>query len=170
MTDKALEIVAAGAEYAADSVRSSYEFGAAKCESPIERIFLAQFLCPKFSAEYDSRADVLIPPSGSIEHVSCPPIPGFFIWPQIKIGSYRVDFVCGCSEMGRYSYCIVECDGHDWHERTKEQAARDKSRDRYLASQGFVVLRFTGSEIFNDPWGVASEVYNILLGHSARDA
>jgi len=169
MTDKALEIVEAGAIFAAEGVRSSYEFGASKCESPIERIFLAQFLSPQFTADYDTRADILVPPSGSIEHVELPPMPGFFIWPQIKIGSYRVDFVCGCSDIGRNTYCIVECDGHDWHERTKEQAARDKSRDRYLASRGFVVLRFTGSEIFNDPYSVVTEVYNILLGHSARD-
>lgn len=165
MNDKAQQIVEQGAAFAAEAVRNAFEYAAKRCESPIEKIFVAQFLCPSLSAEYDSRADVLLPPSGSIEHVECPPIAGFYIWPQIKIGSYRVDFVCGCSEMGRYSYCIVECDGHDWHERTKEQAARDKARDRYLASRGFAVLRFTGSEVFADPRSVVNEVFQLLLGH-----
>ena len=31
---------------------------------------------------------------------------------------------------------VVECDGHDFHEKTKEQAARDKSRERDLRSGG----------------------------------
>lgn len=44
----------------------------------------------------------------------------------------------------------VEIDGHDFHERTKEQATRDKSRDRMLGLAGYTVFRFTGSEVFAD--------------------
>src|SRR5205807_7453561 len=54
---------------------------------------------------------------------------------------------------------IVEIDGHDFHERTKEQAQRDKSRDRYLNQSGFTVFRFTGSEVFNDLAGKVDEVF-----------
>lgn len=53
---------------------------------------------------------------------------------------------------------VVECDGHAFHERTKEQAARDRSRDRALQERGFVVYRFTGSEIYRDPGRCAKEV------------
>lgn len=53
---------------------------------------------------------------------------------------------------------IVECDGHDFHEKTKEQVARDKSRDRAAALDGFEVFRFSGSELWRDPWGCASQV------------
>lgn len=78
------------------------------------------------------------------------------IVPQFYIDKYRVDFVvvvideeakrcgkCGVAQM------FVECDGHDFHEKTKEQAARDKTRDRALTSYmpGF---HFTGSEIYRD--------------------
>jgi very-short-patch-repair endonuclease len=35
-------------------------------------------------------------------------------------------------------------------ERNKEQAAKDKSRDRELAGMGIQVMRFTGSEIHRD--------------------
>lgn len=45
------------------------------------------------------------------------------------------------------SYAIY-CDGHDFHERTKEQAARDRSIDRKLQQIGWHVFRFTGSEIY----------------------
>ena len=46
------------------------------------------------------------------------------------------------------SYAIY-CDGHNFHERTKEQAARDRSIDRKLQQMGWHVFRFTGSEIYN---------------------
>lgn len=46
---------------------------------------------------------------------------------------------------------VVECDGHDFHERTKEQAEHDRKRDRRLTELGYTVLRFTGREIWRDP-------------------
>lgn len=71
----------------------------------------------------------------------------------------RLDFVIlGCrwddgGVMPYMAHCphvalAVECDGHDFHEKTKEQARRDKSRDRILISHGIHTIRFTGSEIF----------------------
>lgn len=52
----------------------------------------------------------------------------------------------------------VELDGHDFHERTKEQASRDKRRDRVLAANGWSVLRFTGSDVYRDPAKVLEEI------------
>lgn len=54
---------------------------------------------------------------------------------------------------------IVECDGHDFHEKTKEQAARDKRRDRTLQALGYKVFRFTGSEVYKDAIACAKEVF-----------
>lgn len=42
---------------------------------------------------------------------------------------------------------IVECDSHDFYERTKEQASKDKERDRALQSVSFLVFRFSGADI-----------------------
>src|SRR5690606_35457447 len=53
------------------------------------------------------------------------------IYPQVLIGHYRVDFMIECRDSIAEGV-IVECDGHEFHERTKEQAARDKARDRFL--------------------------------------
>jgi very-short-patch-repair endonuclease len=55
---------------------------------------------------------------------------------------------------------VVECDDHEYHERTKQQAIRDKTRDRAFQAQGFQVLRFTGSEIWRDALKCAAEVFN----------
>lgn len=42
--------------------------------------------------------------------------------------------------------CIY-ADGHTYHERTEQQALRDRNIDRELQNLGFIVLRFTGKEI-----------------------
>jgi very-short-patch-repair endonuclease len=78
------------------------------------------------------------------------------ILPQHQIGDYRVDFMIEYSN-GNLKI-VVECDGHDFHERTKEQAKNDRSRDRNLQAQGYLVLRYTGSEIWRDPWGCAVDI------------
>lgn len=82
------------------------------------------------------------------------------IFRQAIIGNYRVDFLLihiSAAPTG-FSGIVVECDGHDFHERTKEQAQADKSRDRELQAAGYRVMRFTGSEIWRDAFACADEV------------
>jgi len=68
------------------------------------------------------------------------------VYHQQDIGKYVADFLV--IKDGEHPGTIIECDGHDFHERTKEQAQHDKERDRNLQSLGYKVYRFTGSEIF----------------------
>jgi very-short-patch-repair endonuclease len=82
--------------------------------------------------------------------------PAFHYWSQHRILNYRVDFMVwsvaptpsGDIKLLKF---IIECDGHDFHEKTKQQVAYDKKRDRDLQALGFRVLRFSGSEIYKDP-------------------
>lgn len=74
------------------------------------------------------------------------------------IGSWPVDFVVSLRLGDEELKVVIECDGHDFHERTKEQAARDRSRDRELQSLGFKIFRFTGSEIWGDPLACVYEI------------
>ncbi len=62
---------------------------------------------------------------------------------QTPCGSYRIDVTLVKGDVK----LAIELDGHEWHERTKEQAAKDKARDRYLQTKGWRVFRFTGSEV-----------------------
>lgn len=82
------------------------------------------------------------------------------ITPQKKIGKYTVDFLVTAdfSDDG----VVIECDGHDFHEKTKEQAKHDKERDRYLTSLGLKILRYTGSEIYNDFVGIEKQLITLL--------
>lgn len=75
---------------------------------------------------------------------------------QRKIWKYRVDFCVGST--------VIECDGLDYHDRTKEQATQDKRRDRDLQSMGYTVYRFSGAEIWADPEKCAKEVIKIIEG------
>jgi very-short-patch-repair endonuclease len=99
-----------------------------------------------------------------------------FMTTQQEIGVYRVDFVLGRlapdvdqrpgtshpQVLRKLPLVIVECDGHDFHERTKEQAQHDKARDRFLIASGFQVMHFTGTEIHRSPLHCAKEVEHLF--------
>jgi very-short-patch-repair endonuclease len=75
------------------------------------------------------------------------------VFTQVKIGTYSADMVVEWSLLDQdpITYrSVIECDGHDFHERTKEQARHDRRRDRTIQEFGLPVLRFTGSEIHAD--------------------
>ena len=63
-----------------------------------------------------------------------------------------------------YLSIVIELDGHDFHEKTKEQAQKDKERDRILQHGGYQVLRYTGSEVWNDPSGTIDDVMHRIFG------
>jgi very-short-patch-repair endonuclease len=86
------------------------------------------------------------------------------IAPQASIAGYRVDFLLWFIQGGKPTGLAVECDGHDWHEKTKEQASRDKARDRAILAAGYPVVRFSGSDIFRDSLKCMSEVNDLLCG------
>lgn len=75
--------------------------------------------------------------------------------PQFWVDSYRIDFAYPMNRIG------IEVDGHEFH-KTKEQRSRDAKRDRDLTAAGWKIIRFTGSEIWNDPWGTAQEVADLI--------
>lgn len=91
----------------------------------------------------------------------CPGGIDVMVVPQSVVGRYRTDFMLSVGPYGSRKGVIIECDGHEFHEKTKEQAKRDKKRDRQLARE-CPVLRFTGSEIFQDTGGVVSEIESFI--------
>lgn len=94
---------------------------------------------------------------------------GFYVWPQMPVRSYRADFgLIFLAHTGKYRL-VVECDGHDFHEKTKEQAAHDKARDRAFLEEGWPVMRFTGSEIHKDPMRCADQAADYLMHQMLRD-
>lgn len=77
---------------------------------------------------------------------------------DIFFDGYVPDFTI-CSDDLNF---IIEIDGHEWHEKTKEQAMRDKQKDRAYIKNGYIPIHFTGSEIFHNPEECVKEVLEII--------
>ncbi|MGG3920984.1 DUF559 domain-containing protein [Geobacillus thermodenitrificans] len=134
------------------SQKGSYTYGVLKCESPIEQLLLVHLLrwYEYASGEFryfDTDANVRLFTQKEVEY---------------RGNKYRIDIVIEVDFMGKTYRFAIECDGHEFHEKTKEQALRDKRRERNLMSLGFHVIRFTGSEIWNSPSKVAWEVVELI--------
>lgn len=85
--------------------------------------------------------------------------------PQAPIGPYKVDFlIINTRHDGKLTRLVVECDGHDFHEKTKEQVAHGKKRDRYMTKDGYKVLRFSGYEIHKMPAECCDDITSCIYG------
>lgn len=63
---------------------------------------------------------------------------------------------------------IIEVDGHDFHERTKAQARRDRARDRRMIEHGWTPLRFTGQEVYEDAIACAEQACHLFIERQRR--
>lgn len=137
------------------------EFASSFCESPIEVAF---FVATTLLGQFNYGQIAIIGQHGGEVNASLYPHFEYFIWPQFNWRKYRIDFL-----FGEYSTredrlkIAIECDGHDFHERTKEQAERDRSRDREMQTSGLTVLRFTGREIYRDPFACSTQAFEHIL-------
>lgn len=130
-----------------------------RTQSPIERVLgMALHKCLTGCDDNDLRYDVDYrfgdlrdPGAGTVE-----------IFAQAHVGRYIADFLVDFFYRGDRFFIVVECDGHDFHERTKEQARHDRRRDREMALMGIQVMRFTGSEIWEDPMRCAEDVHEMM--------
>lgn len=120
-----------------------YGFNASECESPIEKIFYIALNMALFTdKDNDAVYEMML-------HT--------YINPQYEIvrdngKSYRVDFYIDNDWMKYGTYgLIVECDGHEFHEKTKEQVNRRNDRDLELKNIGYDILHLSGSQIYNNP-------------------
>jgi hypothetical protein len=150
-----------------------------RCESPLEKLLGSAFLrhCLYEGTFLEGMSQVW----------ECGTVEGYFLGSQNvgytidanqKIetgrGCFRPDFLFKVREPDANSYGRVvflfgvEIDGHDFHERTREQALRDKSRDRSLLHAGLKLLRFTGSEVYHSVDTVLDEIGDFMFEEGKR--
>lgn len=129
--------------------RSQWEKLFGRVDSPIEARFLETF-CP-LAIEHGFEVAKASKGAGII-----------IVEPQKWFDQYRLDFLVTYPFFGDVLQIAIECDGHEFHEKTKEQAKKDKRRDRDLQRLGIQVFHFTGSEIFNAPTMCADEVLDAI--------
>lgn len=108
------------------------------------------------------------------------------ITPQYRIANYRADFLVDpigyfvnmeflrlqyehlvtlASKMDRF---VIEIDGFEWHDKTPEQAERDKRRDREISQQGFRVYRYAAREVLRDPLHCIEEILTLVQQELSR--
>ncbi len=122
-----------------------------KCESPIEQILSLELnnLNLKYSCFLNRNIKIL-----DIENQA-----------QIECrnNKYRVDFLIPVIFYKNIYRCfVVECDGHNFHEKTKEQVKKDNIRQRNIEANGYRMIRFSGSEIYEDAYTCAMEVFSTI--------
>lgn len=153
--DKSRELFEAAKENAASHFLEWHEYICLCCQSPIEKIFLAAMLADVCAHEIEWHAKDFNPEKkvGGSKMVDA--------FAQVPLGKYVADFLFVRNVDQKV--IVVECDGHDYHERTKGQAARDRARDRWMTQNDILVFRFTGSELFNNPEACAEQMFEVLL-------
>jgi len=134
------------------SQKGFYTYRALECESPIEQLLLVRLIgwceySPGEFRSFDSNADVKLSTQKEVEY---------------RGNKYRIDIAIEVNFMSKTHLFAIECDGHEFHEKTKEQAFRDKKKQRDLTALGFHVIRFTGSEIWKNPSKAAREVIHLV--------
>lgn len=123
-----------------------------RCDSPIEQLFFGHAF---------SRAHILPMPVLPFQHalvdaagirqfrlsfLTVPSAGIVLVQPELVVKGREIRLDCAILLADRR--IAIELDGQDFHERTKEQATRDKQRDRDLQAAGWRVLRFAGSEVY----------------------
>jgi len=105
--------------------------------SPIEQIFLMQW---RF-LEQAKKHDLVLKPQQKVD---------------TSKGNFRIDYEI--SDPSGQLKLAIELDGHEFHEKTKAQVARDKRRERAITFKGYTVLRYSGHEICNNVSGCIDEI------------
>lgn len=134
------------------------------CKSPIE-IMLGSAILVAFNltSGFYNLPFIRLRVIGEPEPKGCE----LYLTPQYKWKNYTVDFAL-YSVAAPDRPLFIECDGHDFHERTKEQAEHDRSRDRIMQENGIPILRFTGREIHRSPSKCATSILNFVYKNVQR--
>lgn len=138
-------------EYGIASYRESLLWGiqsnirSLPLESPLEAAWLAWWVVLAGERNYDAEVQLLAQSEVIVDGQT-----------------FRNDFVIqplDAEQLARqcekhhlpYVRVAVELDGHEFHERTKEQVASRDRRDRALQAAGWLVLHYSGSEFHRSP-------------------
>lgn len=119
------------------------------CQSPIEKTLYCAILFLRDLGQYKR-----------FSHLYC-------VEPQYKIRTEKqnriMDFAIIDADTDDQDIVVfIECDGFDYHAKTKEQFTYTQQKDRELKTMGYNVLHFTGTEIYTNPLKCADEVWKFV--------
>lgn len=118
-----------------------------ECNSPIEVLFY--FAYEIMECTYvDEFRDIIIQPQYEI---------------QTGKKKYYADFFISIFGFNGYkNKLVVECDGYDYHS-SKEQIKHDNERDYHIKSEGYDIIHFSGTEIYDNPFICVKKAIKLIL-------
>ena len=125
-------------------------------KSPIERIFITAF---ELYTELEKKETIYLFEQEKIKIEDKTYYADF----MFKADDYLNGLILGDNIKNIDYKLIIECDGHEFHEKTKEQVKKDNEREYDLKMAGYEILRFSGSQIYNEPLKCARDTYNYIL-------
>ena len=87
----------------------------------------------------------------------------YFVDFSFEADDYLADLTLGNKIKNTNFKLAIECDGYEFHQKTKEQVKQDNEREFDLKMAGYDVLRFSGTQIFNNPIKCAEDTYNFIM-------
>ena len=85
------------------------------------------------------------------------------------IADFVIDFTRNTADGESYVYSkinnlkyVIELDGYAYH-TNKKQVNYDYERENDLKELGYIVIRFTGSQIYNEPYTCIYKLVNIII-------
>lgn len=133
---------------------SNEGFDFSNCKSPMEELFNAAFNVVSYDEKFIDTVDN----------------ERFILIPQFDVicndKKYIADFLVAYTHDDSVvsTYILVEIDGHEFHAKTKEQVAHDNEREYDLKMQGYDILRFSGSQVYNSPCNCAYKTLTYVNG------
>jgi very-short-patch-repair endonuclease len=118
------------------------------CESPIEQLLSIALASVQSSIDIPLLVDVIA--IDNQQEIVC------------NGNTYRADFLVAVKYWNGGKFFVIECDGHEFHQKTKEQVERDNQRTRDMQLAGYEVIRFSGTEIYHRAHKCALEVKRII--------
>lgn len=139
---------------------------AQRLESPLEVVMLSAIkVAANFLEFQDPRATDMLKFAQQERHITIDTSAA------VPVGTYRADLVIHAkldNQQQPFAPVVIECDGFNYHDKTREQAVRDRQRDRYMQKANYLVARFAGDEIVEQPLECAFEVYDLALRGMGR--
>lgn len=120
-----------------------------KIESPIEQIFITAF---ELYIMFNKKKDIVLFSQKEIKANGKKYIVDFYFEEDEYVNKFNTD-----------KKIIIECDGYEFHQKTKEQVQKDNEREYNLKMAGYEILRFSGTQIYNNPFKCAEDTYNYII-------
>lgn len=125
-------------------------------KSPIEQIFITAF---DFYCRFENKKRIYLFPQKEVVFKD----KKYFLDFEFEADDYLSYLVFENKIKNKNFKLAIECDGYEFHQKTKEQVQYDNEREYDLKMAGYEVLRFSGTQIYNNPLKCAEDTYNYII-------